>query len=292
MGEKGRGFWIGVTAGAFAIFLSFLLRILFGGLFVPELAAQTLFSVTPGEIESRAVETLGTFAKYSAVVGAIFVNLALYGVLGVLLQSLRPRLAGRGYVARALGFSLLAYLILFLASVTFLEVTQITAQSISIQLAAFYLLPPQLVFGFTLTRLCDVEFRGPSIVREEAPVAVPTINRRRRLLIRAAAASAVASIILFYGLDLFFPSNPQKPTSEVVTPPSEIKGVFADPTLAPFVASEVTTNDRFYRVDVNVSPPAVDVDTWKLTVGGLVSNPLTLSDAELITTPSTRLIRQ
>jgi DMSO/TMAO reductase YedYZ molybdopterin-dependent catalytic subunit len=281
MGEKRGGFWIGVTAGAFAIFLSFLLRTVLGGLFVPELAAQTLFSVTPGEIESRAVETLGTFAKYSALVGAIFVNLALYGVLGALLQSLRPRLAGKGYVSKALGFSLLAYLILFLASVTFLQVTEITTQSISIQLAALYLLPPQLVFGFTLTRLCDAEFGGPSTVREEAPVAVPRISRRRRLLIRAAAASAVASIILFYGLDLFFPSTSQKPTSEVVTPPSEIKGVFADPALAPFVASEVTTNDRFYRVDVNVSPPAVDVGTWKLTVSGLVRNPLTLSYTDL-----------
>jgi hypothetical protein len=95
MGDKARGFWMGATAGAFAIFLSFLLRILFGGLFVPELAAQTLFSITPGDIESRAVETLGAFAKYSALIGAIFVNLALYGALGTLLQGLRSRLASR-----------------------------------------------------------------------------------------------------------------------------------------------------------------------------------------------------
>jgi hypothetical protein len=37
MDDKAQAFWIGVTAGAFAIFLSFLLRILFRGLFVPEL---------------------------------------------------------------------------------------------------------------------------------------------------------------------------------------------------------------------------------------------------------------
>jgi hypothetical protein len=106
------------------------------------------------------------------------------------------------------------------------------------------------------------------------------MNRRRRLLIRSAAAGAVASIILFYGLDLFFPSQ-QISTSEVVRSPSELKGIFADPMLAQFVASEVTTNERFYRVDVNVSPPAVNVDAWKLTLHGLVNNPLTLSFAEL-----------
>jgi DMSO/TMAO reductase YedYZ molybdopterin-dependent catalytic subunit len=281
MGDKARGFWVGVAAGAFAVFLSFLLRTLFGGLFVPELAAQTLFSITPGEIESRAVETLGSFAKYSALVGAVFVNLALYGVLGTLLHGLRPKLASKGYVAKALGFSLLAYLILLPASVTFLEVTEIATQPISIQSAALFLVPAQLLFGFALTHLSDIEFRAPSFVREGTPAAIPRIDRRRRLLIRAAAAGAVASIILFYGLDLFFPSSQQTPTSEVVAPPSEIGGIFADPMLASFVASEVTPNERFYRVDVNVTPPAVDVDTWKLSVGGLVDNPLTLSYAEL-----------
>lgn len=281
MGDKARAFWIGVTAGAFAIFLSFLLRILFRGLFVPELAAQTLVSLTPGEIESRAVETLGPVAKYSALIGAIFVNLALYGVLGVLLRGLRPRLAGRGYLIRGLGFSLLAYVILLLASVTFLEVTQISTQSISILSAALYLLPAQLVFGFALASLSDMTFRGQSPALEGAPVSLPVVDRRRRLLIRAAAAGAVASIILFYGLDLFFPSIQQTPTSEVVTPPSETGGIFADPMLASFVASGVTANERFYRVDVNVTPPAVDVDTWKLSLHGLVNNPLSISYAEL-----------
>ena len=112
-------------------------------------------------------------------------------------------------------------------------------------------------------------------------MALPRMNRRRRLLIRAAAAGAVASIILFYGLDLFFPSTQQTPTSEIVTPPSETKGIFADPMLAQFVASEVTANDRFYRVDVNVSPPSVDVNAWKLSVHGLVNNPFTLNYTEL-----------
>jgi DMSO/TMAO reductase YedYZ molybdopterin-dependent catalytic subunit len=52
------------------------------------------------------------------------------------------------------------------------------------------------------------------------------------------------------------------------------------PETAP-VAPEVTANERFYRVDVNVTPPAVDVDTWKLSLHGLVSNQLSISYAEL-----------
>jgi len=280
MGEKARGFWIGVTAGAFALFLSFLLRFLFGGLFVPELASQTLVSLTPAAVESRAVETLGPVAKYSALFGAVFVNVAFYGVLGTLLEDLRRKLASRSYLSKAMAFSLVAYVILLLASITFLMVTQISTESISIQSAVAYLLPAQLVFGLVLAYLYDTELPRPTLVQEMAPVSLPRINRRRRLLIRSAAAGAVASIILFYGLDLFFTSL-QTPTSEVVTPPSELSGIFADPMLAQFVASEVTMNERFYRVDVNVSPPAVNVDAWKLSLHGLVNNPLTLSFAEL-----------
>jgi DMSO/TMAO reductase YedYZ molybdopterin-dependent catalytic subunit len=281
MADKARAFWIGVTAGAFAVFLSFLLRILLGGLFVPELASQTLVSLTPGEIESRAVETLGSAAKYSALIGAIFVNLALYGILGILLQGLRPRLARAGYLAKGLGFSLLAYLILLMSSLAFLEVSQISTQSVSILSATLYLLPAQLVFGFALVSISGMTFRVPSPAAKGAPVSLPVVDRRRRLLIRAGAAGAVASIILFYGLDLFFPSVQQTPTSEVVAPPSEAGGIFADRMLASFVASEVTANGRFYRVDVNVTPPAVDVDTWKLSLHGLVNYPLSVSYAEL-----------
>jgi DMSO/TMAO reductase YedYZ molybdopterin-dependent catalytic subunit len=281
MGYTARGFWIGATAGAFAIFLSFLLRILLGGLFVPELAAQTLFSITPGEIESQIVETIGVYAKYSALTGAIFVNLALYGSLGALLSRLRLKLSNKDYIVRVLGFSLLAYLILLLASVILLAVTEITTHPTSIEAAAVFLLPAQLIFGFALTRLSDIEFGMPTVARKRTPEVKPRMSRRRRLLIRAAAASAVASIILFYGLDLFFPSTQETPTSEIVKPPGEAAGIFADPVLVSFVGSEVTPNDRFYRVDVNVSPPAVNTDTWKLSVHGLVGNPLTISYAEL-----------
>ena len=280
IGYMARGFWIGATAGTFSIFLSFLLRILLGGLFVPELAAQTLFSITPGEIESQIVETIGAYAKYSALTGAIFVNIALYGFLGSLLSRLRLKFANKDYIVRALGFSLLAYLILLLASVIFLAMTEIATQPTSIEAAAVYLLPAQLIFGFVLVGLSDLEFGIPS-AHEKTPEVLPKMSRRRRLLIRAAAASAVASIVLFYGLDLFFPSAQPTPTSEIVKPPGEAAGIFADPMLVPFVGSEVTVNDQFYRVDVNVSPPTVNTDTWKLTVHGLVDNPLALSYAEL-----------
>ena len=42
-------------AGTIAVAISLILRLFAGGLFVPEIASLTLFSLTPGEVESQAV---------------------------------------------------------------------------------------------------------------------------------------------------------------------------------------------------------------------------------------------
>ena len=287
MAGKLRGFEAGLIAGATALFFSFLLRVFAGGVFTPELAAQTLFSLIPGEIESQAVETLGSLAKYFAFVGATIVNLALYGVLGALLHRLYERLAGKGYLTKALPLSLLAYSVLLIAAIMLMETTEVLTQPTSIQSLALYLLPPHIAFGFTLSSLYSSEAPRPELISEKAlyPQERRKIDHRRRLIIRAGAAGAVASTILFYGVDLLFPKS-TKLASEPAKPPTALTGIFADPSLAAFVPSEVTPNDLFYRVDVNVATPLVDVNAWKLTVKGLVDSHLVLTYEELTSLPA------
>ena len=48
-------FLVGLVGGAIAIAVSLALRTFFSAIFIPELASQTLFSITPGEVESQAV---------------------------------------------------------------------------------------------------------------------------------------------------------------------------------------------------------------------------------------------
>ncbi len=55
---------------------------------------------------------------------------------------------------------------------------------------------------------------------------------------------------------------------------------------APGTRAELTSNDNFYRVDVNLGAPQVDTKTWKLNVGGLVNNPTTISYDELTKMPA------
>ena len=77
-------FICGIASGIVALALSLIFKIYFNGLFVPEIASQALVSLSSGEIESRAVETLGPLAKYSTFFGATFVNVLLYGLIGIL----------------------------------------------------------------------------------------------------------------------------------------------------------------------------------------------------------------
>lgn len=244
-----------------------------GGVFLPELAAQTLFSLVPGQIESEAVENLGSLAKYTAFAGAITTNVLLYGIVGVMLYRMYDRLPQHNFLPKAIQVSLASYLVFLALGEILLMVTVVATEPITFPQLALYLLPPNLVFGLVLS------FQRRSVVPREIVICKETtlerrvVKYKRRLFIKTSiAAAAVASIILFYGLDLLF----QKSSS--LSSLSENR--------AEFYGSEVTPNYKFYRVDVNIETPEVDVGRWNLAVSGLVSNPLTLSYQDLKSLPA------
>ncbi|NNC13820.1 molybdopterin-dependent oxidoreductase [Planctomonas sp. JC2975] len=47
----------------------------------------------------------------------------------------------------------------------------------------------------------------------------------------------------------------------------------------------VTPNGNFYRIDTALQVPSIDPDTWKLTIGGMVETPVTLTFADLLAMP-------
>ncbi|MBW8010360.1 MAG: molybdopterin-dependent oxidoreductase [Chloroflexi bacterium] len=49
---------------------------------------------------------------------------------------------------------------------------------------------------------------------------------------------------------------------------------------------ELTSNDDFYRIDINTRPTRVDIDAWRLQVSGLVENPLSLSIEDIRAFPT------
>jgi DMSO/TMAO reductase YedYZ molybdopterin-dependent catalytic subunit len=305
---KKKLFIAGLVAGAIAVAVSLLMRLLAGGSFLPEIASQTLFSLTPGQVESRAVETLGPLAKYSALIGAVIANIILYGLISLL--SLSSTLYGRllqsnGYIRNAIQSSILAYVIVFLVGVLLFALAEADVQTkfSSIGMLSIYLILPNIVFGFVL---CSF-FYGKMLPSGQRPMisskeqrtssATPSssatnrqteIQYTRRQFLRAGIAIAVALPILYFGLgSLISPRQEvQRSTSSLLSQflrrSAESKPVgFENPRLAPLLASEITPTELFYRIDKNPVVPVIMASAWKLAVKGLVAKPIQMSYTEL-----------
>jgi DMSO/TMAO reductase YedYZ molybdopterin-dependent catalytic subunit len=298
----------GLAAGAIAVAVSLLIRLFAGGSFIPEIASQTLFSLTPGQIESRAVETLGPLAKYSALIGAVIANIILYGLISLLSLSgtLYGRLRSNGYIRNAIQSSILAYVIVFLAGVLLFALAEADVETkvSSIGMLSIYLILPNIVFGFVL---CSF-FYGKMLPSDQRPMisskgqrtssATPSssgatnrqteIRYTRRQFLRAGIAFAVALPIFYFGLgSLISPRQEvQRSTSSLLSQFSrrstESKPVgFENPRLEPLLASEITPTELFYRIDKNPIVPVIMASAWKLNVKGLVAKPTQMSYTEL-----------
>jgi DMSO/TMAO reductase YedYZ molybdopterin-dependent catalytic subunit len=126
---------------------------------------------------------------------------------------------------------------------------------------------------------------GGEIEFEEHP-AVEQINRRQ-FLVRLGGATATLTVIgAGVGLLLdndggeietavqaddgrLFPAEPF-PNADSAVPP------------VPGTRPEYTPLDEHYRIDINLRPPSVDLETWRLRVTGLVREPLELTLDDLM----------
>ena len=287
-------FLLGLVAGAIAIAVSLALRTFFSAIFIPELASQTLFSITPGEVESQAVETLGPVAKYSAFIGALIVNLVVYGIISLVAYKIRTQInSGNsilGAAAISSGISYVAILIIFFV---LLAVADIEIQTLSIQTVIIYLIPPQVAFGFMSAFFYkNIQPRASKDASKETVAYDRTgsdsissgVDQNRRLFIKAGLASVVIIPLLYLGLNnLLFPresTQSRLPLESQIASKPRPAG-FEDPRLTALLASEITPTDLFYRVDINPVPPTVDANSWRLVVKGLVNTPLTITYEQL-----------
>jgi DMSO/TMAO reductase YedYZ molybdopterin-dependent catalytic subunit len=291
-------FLVGLVGGAIAIAVSLALRTFLSAIFIPELASQTLFSLTPGEIESEAVETFGPIAKYSAFLGALTVNLIVYGLLGIIIYKLLGKgYSSNSYLPAAVISSAISYGAILIIYFVLLAIADIEIQSISTQTIIIYFIPPQIAFGFAMAYFFkNIHPRPPTVepkntlASAEATVSsIPRVDQTRRLLLKAGLASVIVIPLLYLGLDnLLFPrerTQSRLPLESQITSKPRPAG-FEDPRLTALLTSEITTTDLFYRVDINPVPPTVDSNSWRLVVKGLVSRPLTITYEQLKAMPS------
>jgi len=302
-----RNFVLGLVAGSVALIVSAVFRIISGGLFIPELASQTLFSLTPGQIESFSVETFGSLAKYAAFTSALVFNLLIYGGLAILLHKIYIKLSNRGVIVNLIQLSFIPYLVMLAISAFLLQLSELLTGSAEIQYALLFLLLPNVAYGLilsylfqrsTITKRVEARTASSADVQEGkksdtvSAVGVRRITRRQFI---AMASSVIGAAILFsWARGFLSHSQSSMPVStvKVPVPPHSANipsgSIFAEETLAPLVASEITPNEKFYRIDTNIIVPSVDANTWRLNIGGLVRNgPLQFTYEQLKAMPST-----
>jgi DMSO/TMAO reductase YedYZ molybdopterin-dependent catalytic subunit len=287
-----KSFVAGIVAGALAIGISLLIRSLVVGTFLPELASQTLFSLTPVEFESQAVENFGPLAKYSAFIAALVINFVLYGLFGILVDKIHSKFPWKGYIGKSLQSALIVYVILLVVSISLLTTIQLRTGggSISISLLAISLVLPQIIFGFIFSSF----FKGTGRILKKRPETISETSGMysgRREFLRLVVVSAIAFPILFFGLNRLFSGQGQEQqetsiSSSQLIPHSLSKPIgFEDPMLAILLASELTPTYLFYRIDINPIVPVVDGKTWILTVKGQVNNSVTVTYDEIKAMP-------
>ena len=222
-------FVLGLAAGAVAIAVSMLMRSFAGGPFIPELASQTLFSLTPGQFESQAVENFGPLAKYSAFTAAIIINFILYGLFAVLITRLHNKFHWKGYLGRATLASVVAYVILLIIAILLVTITEARThtQATSISRLIIYLIPPQIAFGFTLSSF-SVTVRRPSRKPgiEKPSDTTTELTITRRAFLRAAIGSSSCSTDYIFWTESLVSNtrstNPSSFLSFIITSASKI----------------------------------------------------------------------
>jgi DMSO/TMAO reductase YedYZ molybdopterin-dependent catalytic subunit len=290
-------FVAGLAAGAVAVAVSLIVKEISGGLILPEIASQALFSITPGEFESQAVENFGPLAKYSAFIGSIIANIIAFGIIAIFLNKIFARLKRRGYLLEALLSSLLSYIIFIVIAVILVTLVQSRSgiQVVPLSVIVLSLIPTQLAFGFVLSSFFHGRAKRKTLdVSEPSPdksIDTKDVRYTRGAFLRILAASAVALPIIFLGVDKLL--SRQNETQELPsTTPNLLPRTgprprgFEDPNLAPLLASEITPTYLFYRIDINPIIPQVDSKSWNLTIKGLVEKPLTINYDQIRSMPS------
>jgi DMSO/TMAO reductase YedYZ molybdopterin-dependent catalytic subunit len=300
-------FVCGAAAGLSALAISLVFNISVNGLFIPDLASQALISLTSGEIESQAVGILGGYAKYSSFIGAIIVNLLLYGIIGVFLGVLFDKIKSKRYISRSIFSSIVSYAIFLVITVVLIMVNTLPGQNISIQpiLLAFLILP-HVAYGFIFSSFFEKLRKDKSSLssiaerktpendkltkRQQKTAITAEVDYKKRALLRAILVSVVALPLMYFGLNRIFSGSGQQ--QQIAPSPSSISQLpqlrsrpipqgFEGPKMTPLLDAEVTPTYLFYRIDKNTIFPVVDAKEWVLAVKGLVDAPLNINYDEI-----------
>jgi DMSO/TMAO reductase YedYZ molybdopterin-dependent catalytic subunit len=286
-GSFSRGF----SAGLITLVLWFLVRL--GGLapFPPESVLGSFLTVIPESLQEPAVQNLGEMAGLLGLAVAVLVAAAVYGALGIVYERYYlPRLGGRNSLSRlenTLVYSLIPWI---LFGVVVLPLTGVSFFGVGSDFAS-----PSVVWAFPLTMLLFQFLWGVLLWgrTQESLLSAPGTSAAveklvprdpaRRTFIERTVVMAGSAVLVLASLGSALGTLASEggiigEGSSAILPGTSINlqdapAIFLNPQLSALVNSEVTSNDSFYRVAIDIFDPSVDAASWALSLTGLVANP-------------------
>lgn len=251
-----RGFGSGVVAGLVLVTLMYLAKLLIGTTPLPQLLQQPILAVMPGFVFGFLIDTLQHAGKVVEEAGIIVGMIVGLGVLGGA-WGWATKVWARPPHALAFasaGWAIVAFVLLPISGDGFLGLNEGPTAP--------------LVWG-ALFAVYGVVLQMGGDPATEAPVGADP-GRRRMLRLMPIGIAALSAGGLVYELL-----------------PRWYQAVFKAPEAGQLGASpEITPVENFYVVSKNFTDPVVSEQGWTLNVGGLVTNPLHLSLADLRALPN------
>ncbi|MBI4336709.1 MAG: molybdopterin-dependent oxidoreductase [Chloroflexi bacterium] len=261
------GFLIGLLVGAATAALMVALRLALDAPSLQEVLMERLVALTPGPVFGFLIDAFQKLGK-----PLLFFSL-----------SLAVALAG-GLAGSAYAWSLLrlappyprpTYLYGLLLGLALWSLSALAVAPLA-GIGPFGVGLPGSALAFSLSQALAWGFFGVAVAAlvEEAVLAGPSVEpaSRRRFLRQAALWGAVVGVAAL-GL-------------RALVRVGEKMGANFIPTRQPGVLPPVVTpNPQFYIISKNAVDPVVEVEAWKLKIGGLVERPYTLTYPELRALP-------
>ncbi|MEX2553998.1 MAG: molybdopterin-dependent oxidoreductase, partial [Actinomycetota bacterium] len=258
-------FWRGVLGMGAALLVVFTARNLFPLVsFPPARVADLFVRLTPGDLATFMIERLGKGAIRSLGIGVTVVTLLAGGALGVLIGQAQST---SGRAKRAL----MAALGVFLGSML-LALGTLGAGSLT---AALVYGVASIIFAKIAAEVPLLAAVEPKRVEGDETPLDAVMRSRRGFIMRMGLL--IAGLVAGGGiLRVLRSRNPKvaiAPAARVFDPPPPDPGFPAVPGLA----REITRNEDFYNVDINIVKPTVDHTGWRLKIHGLVGAPYELT---------------
>jgi DMSO/TMAO reductase YedYZ molybdopterin-dependent catalytic subunit len=249
-----RGFGWGAVAGVALIALMYLADLVLGLRPLPQLLNQPLLALMPGFVFGFLIDTLQHAGKVVEELGLIIAMVIALGVLG----------AAWAWTSRFWHFQ---YSAMVFAAAGWLVVTAILLPVSGIGfLGLDDGLTTPLIWGALFAVYGTIlQLGGDQSYSEIAP----DLGRRRILSVVPVTITAVSVGVLALRLV-----------------PGWYQAIFNAPEAGlSGLSPAITPEQNFYIVSKNFSDPSIDGNGWKLSVGGLVDKPLTLSLSDLRALP-------